>query len=240
MARSPAPSATARPPTARPSTMATSWASICDSIDIVGSDVKQVTLDCINRMMDEEEGDALTILAGEELDDGAFQEIIDAIEEAQPDSRYRRAPRRAAPLSGHLLDRVGAIRYDGRLHRSARSGPPRAHVLPCGGRLAPQIRFRNEGGGPPQARDRACGGPSPSRSHALPRLLPHLHRRVRAARRGVHDRGHHRQGVQSPHVEAGHDRYRGVPGRCDGRAQDRVLQAAVDRRASSPSASGSP
>lgn len=58
---------------------------ICDSIDIVGSDVKQVTLDCINRMMGEEEGDSLTILAGEELDDEAFQEIIDAIEEAQPD-----------------------------------------------------------------------------------------------------------------------------------------------------------
>ena len=32
-----------------------------------------------------DEGDALTILAGEELDDEAFQEIIDAIEEAQPD-----------------------------------------------------------------------------------------------------------------------------------------------------------
>lgn len=58
---------------------------ICDSIDIVGSDVKQVTLDCIARMMDEEEGDSLTILAGEELDDEAFQDIIDAIEEAQPD-----------------------------------------------------------------------------------------------------------------------------------------------------------
>ena len=58
---------------------------ICDSIDIVGSDVKQVTLDCINRMMGEEEGDSLTILAGEELDDEAFQEILDAIEEAQPD-----------------------------------------------------------------------------------------------------------------------------------------------------------
>ena len=58
---------------------------ICDSIDIVGSDVKQVTLDCINRMMEEEEGDSLTILAGEELDDEAFQEVIDAIEEAQPD-----------------------------------------------------------------------------------------------------------------------------------------------------------
>lgn len=55
------------------------------SIDIVGSDVKQVTIDCINRMMDEEEGDSLTILAGEELDDKAFQDILDAIEEAQPD-----------------------------------------------------------------------------------------------------------------------------------------------------------
>ena len=55
------------------------------SIDVVGSDVKQVTLDCINRMQEEEEGDALTILAGEELSDEAFQEIVDAIEEAQPD-----------------------------------------------------------------------------------------------------------------------------------------------------------
>jgi len=36
-------------------------------------------------MMDEEEGDSLTILAGEELSDDAFQEILDAIEEAQPD-----------------------------------------------------------------------------------------------------------------------------------------------------------
>lgn len=55
------------------------------SIDIVGSSVKRVTVDCINRMQEEEEGDTLTILAGEELDDAAFQEIIDAIEEAQPD-----------------------------------------------------------------------------------------------------------------------------------------------------------
>ena len=58
---------------------------ICDSIDIVGDDVKQVTLDCINRMQADEEGDSLTILAGEELSDEAFQEILDAIEEAQPD-----------------------------------------------------------------------------------------------------------------------------------------------------------
>ena len=58
---------------------------ICDSIDVVGSDVKDVTLECINRMQAEEEGDSLTILAGEELSDEAFQEIVDAIEEAQPD-----------------------------------------------------------------------------------------------------------------------------------------------------------
>ena len=55
------------------------------SIDIVGSDVKQVTLDCINRMQDDEEGDALTILAGSDLSDDDFQDILDAIEEAQPD-----------------------------------------------------------------------------------------------------------------------------------------------------------
>lgn len=55
------------------------------SIDIVGSDVKQVTLDCIARMQDEEEGDTLTILAGSDLSDEVFAEIIDAIEEAQPD-----------------------------------------------------------------------------------------------------------------------------------------------------------
>ena len=58
---------------------------IAGSIDIVGSDVKQVTLDCINRMQEDEEGDSLTILAGEELSDEGFQDILDAIEEAQPD-----------------------------------------------------------------------------------------------------------------------------------------------------------
>ena len=58
---------------------------ICDSIDIVGSDVHQVTLDCINRMMDEEEGDALTILAGQDMSDEDFEKLIEAIEEAQPD-----------------------------------------------------------------------------------------------------------------------------------------------------------
>ena len=36
-------------------------------------------------MQEEEEGDTLTILAGEDLDDDAFQNLLDAIEEAQPD-----------------------------------------------------------------------------------------------------------------------------------------------------------
>ena len=58
---------------------------INDSIDIVGSDVKQVTLDCINRMQEDEEGDSLTILAGSDMDDAVFEELLAAIEEAQPD-----------------------------------------------------------------------------------------------------------------------------------------------------------
>ena len=56
-----------------------------DAITVVGSDVQQVTLDVIDRMQDEEEGDTLTILAGADLDDDAFAELVSAIEEAQPD-----------------------------------------------------------------------------------------------------------------------------------------------------------
>lgn len=56
-----------------------------DSIDVVGSDVTQVTLELINRMQDEEEGDSLTILAGQDMDDGTFEALVAAIEEAQPD-----------------------------------------------------------------------------------------------------------------------------------------------------------
>ena len=56
-----------------------------DSIDVVGSDVTQVTLDLIAKMQDEEEGDSLTILAGQDLDDEAFEALVAAIEEAQPD-----------------------------------------------------------------------------------------------------------------------------------------------------------
>lgn len=55
------------------------------SIDVVGSDVFQVTLDLIAKMQDEEEGDSLTILAGEEMDDETFERLVAAIEEAQPD-----------------------------------------------------------------------------------------------------------------------------------------------------------
>lgn len=56
-----------------------------DAITVVGSDVQQVTLDLIDRMQGAEEGDTLTILAGSDLGDAAFQELLDAIGEAQPD-----------------------------------------------------------------------------------------------------------------------------------------------------------
>ena len=56
-----------------------------DSIDVVGSDVAQVTLDLIAKMQEEEEGDSLTILAGQDMDDDAFEALVAAIEEAQPD-----------------------------------------------------------------------------------------------------------------------------------------------------------
>ena len=56
-----------------------------DSIDVVGSDVKQVTIDLINKMQEEEEGDSLTILAGSDMDDDAFADLVASIEEAQPD-----------------------------------------------------------------------------------------------------------------------------------------------------------
>ncbi|MBQ9007147.1 MAG: DAK2 domain-containing protein, partial [Atopobiaceae bacterium] len=56
-----------------------------DAITVVGSDVEQVTIDVINRMMDAEEGDTLTILAGADLDDDAFDHLVQRIEEAQPD-----------------------------------------------------------------------------------------------------------------------------------------------------------
>ena len=56
-----------------------------DSIEVVGHDVKQVTLDLINKMQTEEEGDSLTILAGSDMADDGFEDLVDAIEAAQPD-----------------------------------------------------------------------------------------------------------------------------------------------------------
>lgn len=55
------------------------------SIEVVGSDVRQVTLDLIDKMQEADEGDTITILAGADFDDDAFQALCDAIEERQPD-----------------------------------------------------------------------------------------------------------------------------------------------------------
>lgn len=54
-------------------------------IVVVGSEVDQVTIDLINRMQGEEEGDTLTMLAGSDLGEDAFKELISKVEEAQPD-----------------------------------------------------------------------------------------------------------------------------------------------------------
>lgn len=48
-------------------------------IMVVGSDVLQVTLDLIALMQKEEEGDTLTILAGQDLDDVAFENLCSEI-----------------------------------------------------------------------------------------------------------------------------------------------------------------
>ena len=58
---------------------------ICDSIEVVGSDVAEVTLECIRRMQEEEEGDSCTILAGADMPDDEFEKIVDAIEDENPD-----------------------------------------------------------------------------------------------------------------------------------------------------------
>ena len=54
-------------------------------ISIVGNDVAQVTIDLVNLMQENEEGDTLTILAGVDLSDDAFEALQAAIAEAQPD-----------------------------------------------------------------------------------------------------------------------------------------------------------
>ncbi len=55
------------------------------AITVVGSSIQDVTVEVINRMQEAEEGDTLTILAGSDLDDEAFEQLQAAIEEAQPD-----------------------------------------------------------------------------------------------------------------------------------------------------------
>ena len=55
------------------------------SIDVVGSDVADVTIELINKMQEDEEGDSLTILAGSDMGDESFEALIARIEEAQPD-----------------------------------------------------------------------------------------------------------------------------------------------------------
>ena len=54
-------------------------------ITVVGNDVQQVTLDLIAKMQEDEEGDTITLLAGSDMDDEAFEALQAAIEEAQPD-----------------------------------------------------------------------------------------------------------------------------------------------------------
>ena len=58
---------------------------VSGAIEVVGSSVKQVTLDVIGRMQDEEEGDTLTILAGSDLSDEEFEDICQSISLAHPD-----------------------------------------------------------------------------------------------------------------------------------------------------------
>ena len=54
-------------------------------ITVTGSSVSDVTVDLIRRMQEEEEGDTLTILAGEDLSDEDFKAICDRIEEEMGD-----------------------------------------------------------------------------------------------------------------------------------------------------------
>lgn len=55
------------------------------SIDVVGSDVMKVTLDLIAKMQEEEEGDNLTILAGEDFSDEQLDLLASRVEDAYPD-----------------------------------------------------------------------------------------------------------------------------------------------------------
>ena len=58
---------------------------IDDSIDVVGSDVAGVTLEVVRTMQEREEGDTLTILAGADMPDDAFDRLVADLENANPD-----------------------------------------------------------------------------------------------------------------------------------------------------------
>ncbi len=55
------------------------------SIDVVGHDVLDVTLEVIKKMQEEEEGEFLTILAGKDMSDSDFESLVEAIEDRYPD-----------------------------------------------------------------------------------------------------------------------------------------------------------
>ena len=54
------------------------------SIDIVGHDVQEVTLESIKRMLSAQEADTLTILAGKDMNEERFEALVEAIEDAFP------------------------------------------------------------------------------------------------------------------------------------------------------------
>jgi dihydroxyacetone kinase-like predicted kinase len=54
-------------------------------ISVVGSDVNQVAVDLVDRMQKEREGDTLTLLAGSDLSDAAFETLQSSISKVQPD-----------------------------------------------------------------------------------------------------------------------------------------------------------
>ena len=54
-------------------------------ITSVGKDVFQVTIDTINKMQADEEGDTLTILAGQDMGDEEFARLCAEIQAQQPD-----------------------------------------------------------------------------------------------------------------------------------------------------------
>jgi DAK2 domain fusion protein YloV len=51
----------------------------------VGSSVKDVTVDVVNRMQDDEEGDTLTLLRGDDMSEDDFDDLCEAVQAAQPD-----------------------------------------------------------------------------------------------------------------------------------------------------------